>query len=40
MEEFVGFGIDSSVQPVTLFIKLDHNLGERDVIRLFSVCRL
>ncbi len=40
MEKFVRFGIDSSVQPVALIVKLDHGFVERNVIRLASRCWL
>ncbi|ELY97812.1 hypothetical protein C480_21664 [Natrialba aegyptia DSM 13077] len=33
MQEFVRFGIDSSVQPELLAVDSDHRLVERDVIR-------
>ena len=33
MEEFVRLGIDSSVQPATFIIYLDHRLVDYDVIR-------
>lgn len=40
VEEFVRFGIDSGVQPVTLVTELNHRLVNRDVIRATSADRL
>ena len=40
MEQFVRFGIDSSVQPVLLVIESDHGFVNRNVIRTLSVFRL
>jgi len=34
MENFVRLWINSSVQPITMFVKLNHRLVERDVIRI------
>jgi hypothetical protein len=36
MKQFVGFGVDSSVQPVALIVQLDYGIVDRDVIREFS----
>jgi hypothetical protein len=33
MQEFVGFGIDSSVRSILLVIELDHSFVNCDVIR-------
>ena len=33
MQQFVGFGVDGSVQPVLFVIESDHGLVDRDVIR-------
>jgi hypothetical protein len=33
MQQFVGFWVDSSVQPVFFIIQSDHGLVDRDVIR-------
>ncbi|ELZ09887.1 hypothetical protein C478_16947 [Natrinema thermotolerans DSM 11552] len=40
VEYIVCFWIDRSVQPIAMFIKLNHRLVERDVIRLLILCRL
>lgn len=37
-QQFVCFGIDSSVQPVLLAIKSDRGLIDRKVIRLLRSC--
>jgi len=38
--DFVCFWINSSVQPIPMFVELNHCLVERDVIRLLILCRL
>jgi len=40
MEQAIGVGIDSSVQPISIIIKLNHSLIDRNVIRLGPTCRL
>ncbi len=40
MQESVGFGIDSSIQPELLAVDSDHRLVERNVIRTCTVGRL
>ncbi len=40
MVDFVRFRIDSSEQPIPIFIELNHCLVKRDVIRLLIICRL
>ncbi len=40
MEYIVCFWIDSSVQPIAMFVKLNHRLVKRDVIRFLVNCRL
>ncbi|AFO59119.1 hypothetical protein NJ7G_3903 [Natrinema sp. J7-2] len=34
MENFVRLWINSSVQPILMFVKLNHRLVKRDVIRI------
>jgi len=40
MKDIVRFWINSSVQPIPMFVELNHCLVERDVIRLLILCRL
>ena len=40
VEVLVGCWVDSSIQPVTMVIELDHNFVDRNVIRVLSVSRL
>ncbi len=40
MKAIVRLRIDSSVQPIAIFLKLNHRLVERDVIRFLVNCRL
>ena len=40
VQQAVGVGIDSSVQPISLVIELDHGLINRHVIRVGTVCGL
>jgi len=40
MKDIVRFRINSSVQPIPMFVELNHCLVERDVIRLLILCRL
>ncbi len=40
MEQAVGIGIDSSVQPISFIIRLNHGFVDRNVIRISTVCRL
>ena len=40
MEDFVRSWINSSVQPITIIVKLNHCFVERDVIRHLIICRL
>ena len=40
MEQTVGVGIDSSVQPISLIVELNHGFIDRNVIRLGPTCRL
>ncbi|ELY37794.1 hypothetical protein C496_19870 [Natronorubrum tibetense GA33] len=40
MEYLVSFWIDSSVQPIAVFVKLNHRFVKRDVIRILVNCRL
>jgi hypothetical protein len=40
MEEFVGFGINSSVQPVSFVVDPNHCLVDRDPIRSAIASRL
>ncbi|ELY76695.1 hypothetical protein C486_17587, partial [Natrinema gari JCM 14663] len=35
MGDFVRLWINGSVQPISMFVKLNHRLIERDVIRIF-----
>jgi len=37
VQQFVGFGIDCSVQPVALIAELNHGFVDRDVIRAQGV---
>lgn len=36
VQEFVRFEIDSGVQPVALIVESNHDLVERDVIRILA----
>jgi len=40
MEDFVRLWINRSVQPIAVFVKLNHRLVERDVIRILVICWL
>ncbi len=40
MEYVVRFWIDSGVQPIAMFVKLNHRLVKCDVIRFLVNCRL
>lgn len=37
MQEFVGFGINSGVQPKSLIVELNHGFVNRNVIRRLAV---
>ncbi len=40
MEDIVRVWIGGSVQPIAMFVKLNHRLVECDVIRFLVICRL
>ncbi len=40
VEYIVRFWIGSSVQPIAMFVELNHRLVKRDVIRFLVNCRL
>ena len=40
MEQTGAVGVDSSVQPISLIVEVNHGFINRNVIRLGPTCRL